>query len=158
MRRNLVWSAIAAALLPAASLWAAPDANIPSTQYLNQIGEQAFQIQVQAGRLESYLRSGAHDGPYAAGYTLDIAEGTRRIGALLDQFVAQPGVTNDTRQQVERMKVAVAELSAFAGSAYQSLDSRSMGLHLGEVLASVANIVDRGNMLRSGAHTLAGAN
>ncbi len=158
MRRNLLLSVMAAAVLPAGSLWAAPDAAAPSTQYLDRIGEQAFQIQVQADRLESYLRSGAHDAPHAAGYTLDIAEGTRRLAVLLDQFVAQPGTTNDTRRAVERMKVAVAELGAFAGNAYENLDSHAMGLHLGDILASVSNIMDRGNMLRASVHQLAGAN
>jgi hypothetical protein len=157
MRRTLL-SIAAAALLPAASVWAAPEAAVPSADYLNQINDQAFQIQVQASRLEGYLRSGAHDAPYAAGYTLDIADGTRRLAVLLDQFVAQPGTTNDTRQQVERMKVAVTELGAFAGNGFQNIDSHAMGLHLDEILASVSNIMDRGNMLRATAHTLANAN
>lgn len=158
MRRNLLSGIIAAALLPAASLWAAPDAAAPSTEYLNQINDQAFQIQTRADRLESYLRSGAHDAPSASGYTLDIAEGARKLAALLDQFVAQPGTTNDTRQQVERMKVAAAELGAFAGNAYQNLDSHAMALHLDAILANISNIMDRGNMLRATAQSLAGAN
>lgn len=158
MRRNLLSGILAAALLPAASLWAAPNVVRPSTPYLNQIGEQAREIQFQADRLEGYLRSGAHDSRYAAGYTSDMAESTQKLAALLDELVSQPGTTNETRQQVDRMKVAVAELGAFVGNASQSLDSHAMALHLADIFASTANITDRGNMIRATVLNLSGAN
>lgn len=158
MRRNLLSGIVAAALLPAAllsnTLWAAPDVAPPSTQYLNQIGEQAFQIQVQADRLESYLRSGAHDAVSASGYAFEMAESAQKLATLLDAFVSQPGTTNVTRQQVERMKVALAEIDAFVGSASQDLDTHAMALHLNGILANISNIMDRGNMLRSAAQIL----
>jgi hypothetical protein len=158
MRRNLLLGFLAAALLPAASLWAAPNTAAPSAQYLNQISEQARQIQAQADRLESYLRSGAQSATYAAGFTVDMAEGTQKLATLLDEYVAQPGTTNDTRQQVERMKVSVNELEAFVGNAAQNLDSHAMALHLDAILASLSNIMDRGNMVRAAALNLAGTN
>jgi hypothetical protein len=158
MRRNLLSGILAAALLPAASLWAAPNAVAPSAQYSNQIAEQARQIQTQADRLESYLRSGAHSANAAAGYTADMAESTQKLATLLDAYVAQPGTTNDTRQQVERMRVSVNELDAFIGSASVNLDSHAMGLHLDSILASISNIMDRGNMVRAAALTLGTTN
>jgi hypothetical protein len=89
MRRNFLSSIglssiMAAALLPAGSLWAAPDTGSPAAQYLNQIDEQTHQIQTQADRLEAYVRSGAHDWNSSAGYTYDMAEGAQKLLALLD--------------------------------------------------------------------------
>ena len=162
MRRNLLTGTltglVAAVMIPATSLWAAPVAEPPSTQYLNQISEQALQIQTQADRLEGYLRSGAHDAGSASRYTTDMAGSTQKLATLLDAFVSQPGTTNQTRQQVDRMKVSVAELGAFVGNAYQGLDTRAMALHLDNILANISNIVDRGNALRAAVHTLASAN
>jgi hypothetical protein len=167
MRRNLfsgttlsriALSGVVGALLPAASLWAAPNPATPSAQYLTQINEQTRLIQTQADRLESYLRSGASSATYAAGFTNDMAEGTQKLAALLDEFVSQPGTTNDTRQQVERMKVAVNELEAFVTGASARLDSHAMALRVDSVLASITNIMDRGNLLRTAAQTLAGSN
>ena len=89
---------------------------------------------------------------------MDMAEVTLKLSALLDQFVSQPGTTNDTRRQVERMKVSVNELEAFVGNASQNLDSHAMALHLDEILSSISNIIDRGNMLRAAAQNLAVAN
>jgi NH3-dependent NAD+ synthetase len=154
MRRNFLSSVFVAALLPAASLWAAPNAAATSNSYLSQITEQTHQIQAQADRLESYTRSGAHDSVYAAALAWDMAESAQKLAAILDQFVSQPGTTNDIRQQVERMKVSVAELEAFIGSASQNVD-RNMTLHTREVLSSVLNIMDRGNSVRAAAQTLA---
>lgn len=143
-----------AALVPAASLWAAPNAATTSSPYLNQISEQAAQIQAQADRLERYTRSGARDDRYAAGLASDMAESTQKVAELLDQYVSQPGTTNATRQQVERMKVSVAELEAFVGAAAQTLD-KNMVLHSNEVLSDILNIMDRGSALRSAAQGLA---
>jgi hypothetical protein len=65
MRRNLLsimpLTVLAAALLPAGSLWAAANTSNPAAQHLNQINEQTYQIQAQADRLEAYVRSGSHD-------------------------------------------------------------------------------------------------
>ena len=162
MRRKVTMNpsiaVLTAALIAAASAWAAPSAVAPSAPYLTQIGEQALQIQMQADRLESYLRSGAHDAGYASRFTVDMADGTVKLAALLDEFVAQPGTTNQTRQQVDRMKVAVAELGAFVGNASQNLDSKAMALHLEQILASISNIMDRGNSLRAAARDLTVAN
>jgi hypothetical protein len=158
MRRSLLTSIMFATLVPAASVWAAPDAVTPSNQYLSQINEQSYQIQVQADRLESYLRSGAHDWGNAAGYTNDMADSAQKLASLLDRYVAQPGITNDTRQQVDKMKIAVAELRTFVGNTFQNLDVRAMPLYLDGVFANTANIVDRGNLIRSAAQSLAGAN
>jgi hypothetical protein len=157
MRRSLLSSIFVAALVPAASLWAAPNAATPSNQYLSQIAEQTYQIQAKADRLERYTRSGAHDSVYAAGLASDMAGSTQKLAGLLDEYVSQPSTTNATRQQVERMKVAVAELEAFVGNATQNLDAPAMVLHTQDILASVLNIMDRGNMLRTTAHGLAGA-
>jgi|HubBroStandDraft_1064217.scaffolds.fasta_scaffold252960_1 hypothetical protein len=158
MRRNLFSTILVAALVPAASLWAAPNTAAPSNQILSQITEQTYQLQIQADRLERYLRSGAHDSTYASGLTFEMAEGTLKLATLLDEFVSQPGTVNETRQQVDRMKVTVAELEAFVGGAAQNLDARSAALHSGDILASISNIMDRGNMLRTAARNLAIAN
>lgn len=161
MRRNLfssIFSGIVVAALVPASLWAAPNSVAPSNQILSQITEQTYQLQSQADRLERYLRSGAHDSVYASGLTFDMAEGTLKLATLLDEFVSQPGTVNETRQQVDRMKVTVAELEAFVGGAAQDLDAHSTALHLGNMLASVSNIMDRGNMLRTAARNLAVTN
>lgn len=157
MRRSLLSSIFVAALVPAASVWAAPNAAAPSNPYLSQITEQTYQIQARADRLERYTRSGAHDSVYASGLASDIAESTQKLAATLDQFVSQPGTTNETRQQVERMKVAVAEMEAFVGSAAQNLEAPSMTLRTRQVLDNVLNIVDRGNIVRASVQTLAGA-
>lgn len=155
MRRSLLSSIFVAALVPAASIWAAPNAAAPSNPYLSQIAEQTYQIQAKADGLERYTRSGAHDSVYAAGLAWDMAGSTQKLAGLLDQYVSQPGTTNETRQQVERMKVSVAELEAFVGNAAQNLDAPAMVLHTPDILASVLNIVDRGNMLRATTHILA---
>jgi hypothetical protein len=158
MRRNLFSTILVAALVPAASLWAAPNTAAPSNQIVNQITEQTYQLQTQADHLERYLRSGAQDSAYAGGLTFEMAEGTLKLATLLDEFVSQPGTVNETRQQVDRMKVMVAELEAFVGGAAQNLDAHSTALHAGDILASISNIVDRGNLLRTAARNLAIAN
>lgn len=154
MRRSLLSSIFVAALVPAASVWAAPNAAATSNLYLSQIAEQTYQIQSQADRLERYTRSGAHDAAYAAGLAWDMAGSTQKLVALLGQFVSQPGTNNETRRQIERMKVTVAELEAFVGSAAQNLDAPSMGLHSRQVLDNVSNIIDRGAALRATAQSL----
>ncbi len=151
-------SILAAALLPAGSLWAAPDIGSPAAQHLNQIDEQTYQIQTQADRLEAYVRSGAHDWNSSAGYTYDIADGAQKLLALLGQVAARPGATNDTRMQVEKMKMMTAELLAFAGDALDDLGTRALALHAENVFANTANIEARCNMIRSAAQNLRTAN
>ncbi len=158
MRRNLFSTILVAVLVPTASLWAAPNTPAPSNQILSQITEQTYQLQIQADHLERYLRSGAHDSAYASGLAFNMAEGTLKLSSLLDEFVSQPGTVNETRQQVDRMKVTVAELEAFISGAAQDLDARSTALHAGEMLASISNIMYRGNMLRTAARNLSSAN
>lgn len=157
MRRYLL-TLLTAALVPAATAWAAPATVTPSGQYLMQISDEAVQLQAQADRLESFVRSRSTDAWNASRYTLDMADSVRKLASLLDAFVAQPGTTNDTRQQVERMKVSVAELGAFAGNAYQNLDAHAVAVHAPDILASIANIMDRGNALRAAVRNLSGVN
>jgi hypothetical protein len=158
MRRTIFSSIIFAALVPASSVLAAPNAVVPSSQYLNQISEKTFQIEAEAEGLEAYLRSGARDTVSASAYTVEMSQDTQKLGALLDQFVLRAGTTNETRQQVERMKMEVAELQAFIGNAYRDLDSHSIQLHVDNVLANTANIVDRDSMIRNAAQNLASGN
>ena len=156
MRRSLLSSIIAAALVPAASLWAAPNIAAPSGQLLNQISEQAYRIQSQADGLEAYLRSGAHEFSSAAAYTNDMADSAQKLAGLLDQFASQPGATNATRQQADKMKLALVELRAFIGNTVRELDSRAMPLHVEDALATTSGIAARGNSIRSAAEAQAG--
>jgi hypothetical protein len=158
MRRNIFSSIIFATLVPAASVWAASNAAAPSAQYVNQITEQTYHIQTQADNLETYLRSGAHDRTSAAGYVQDMADSTQKLASLLERFVSQPGTTNDARQQVDKMKLAVAEMENFVGNAYRDLDSHAMALHLEDILASTENIEIRDTAIRSAAQNLTGSN
>jgi len=160
MRRNLLSSItlstiMAAALLSAGSLWAAPNFGNSATPYLNRINEQAYQIQTQADRLEAYVRSGSHDWSSSMVYTAGMAEGAQKLLALLDQVAAQPGITNDTRLQVEKMKSATAEVVAFTGNALGELDTRSMALHAENIFANTANIEALCNTIRSEAQSIA---
>jgi len=160
MRRNLLSSItlstiVAAALLPAGSVWAAPNFGNSATPYLNRINQQAYQIQAQADRLEANVRSGSHDWTSSTSYTADMAEGAQRLLALLDQVAAQPGITNDTRMQVEKMKSATAEVVAFTGNALGELDTRSMALHAENIFANTANIEALCNTIRSEAQSIA---
>ncbi len=158
MRRNflssIVLSAAVAALVPSGSLWAAPTAGKSAAQYLNQINEQTNQIQAQADLLERYVRSGADEWTVNAGFATEMAEGAQKLSALLDQVAVQPGATNDTRMQVEKMKSMTAELMAFTGNAFHDLDPRLLALRADTVLANTANIEERCNMLRSAAQNL----
>ena len=150
MRRNFLSGILPAAILAAGSLWAAPNA----AQYLNEIGEQTYQIQTQADGLERYVRSGAHDWNSSAAYTYDMAEGAQKLLALLDQVAAQPGATNDTRLQVKKMKSMTEELIAFTSSALDDLDQHAMALHAYGVFANMANIEERCSMIRGAAQNL----
>jgi hypothetical protein len=161
MRRNFLSSIrlstiVAAALLPAGSLWAAPNAGT-SAHYLTQIDQQTYQIQTQADRLEVYVRSGADEWTVNAGFAADMADGAQKLLALLDQVAAQPRATNDTRMQVEKMKVMTAEVMAFTGNAYRDLEARALPLHARDVLANTANIEALCNTIRGAAQTLATA-
>jgi hypothetical protein len=150
MRRKFLCSIAAAALLPAASVWAAPNA----TQYVNQINEQTYQIQTQADRLETYVRSGADEWTVNAGFTSDMARAAQKLLALLDQVAAQPGATNATRMQVAKMKILTTEVLAFTANASSDLDMRVLPLHWREVLANTFNIEERCNMIRNAAQSL----
>ena len=133
MRRNIFSSILPPRFLPAGSLWAAPNPG-PSDQYLNQITEQTYQIQTQADHLEAYVRSGAHDWTVPLAYAQTWRSGAQKLLTLLDQFVAQPGATNDTRQQVEKMKSMAVELNALSVAARWAIwTSRAMALHAGEI-------------------------
>jgi hypothetical protein len=153
MRRNLLCSIIAAALLPAGSLWAAP--SLGNSGYVNQIHEQVFQIQAGADGLEAYVRSGAHDWNSMAVYAADMAERGQKLLGLLDQIGAQPGATNDTRIQVEKMKSATAEMMAFAGNALGEMETRAIGLHAGNVFTDTGNIEALCNTIQRAAQGLA---
>jgi hypothetical protein len=160
MRRNFLFSImpvtiITAALLPAGSAWAAPNAGNSATHYLNQISDQAYQIETQADRLEAYLRSGAHDQVNSAGFTMDIAEGAQKLWVLLDQVAAQPGATNDTRMRVRKMKSMTSELMAFTGNAFNDVETQGLALHLNSVFANTANIEERCDIIRNAAQALA---
>jgi hypothetical protein len=150
MRRDFFCCILPAAILAAGSLWAAPNAG----QYLNQIHEQTYQIQTRADGLERYVRSGGHDWNSSSAYAYDMAEGTQRLMALLDQVAAQPGATNDTRLQVKKMKSMAEELIAFSSGALGDLDVRTLALHTNSVFANTANIEDRCNLIRSAAQDL----
>jgi hypothetical protein len=102
MRRNILSSIIAAALVPAGALWAAPNTGASATQYVNQINEQVYQIQTEAESLEQYVRSGAVDWTTNASLTSDVADDARKLLALLDQVAARPGASNDTRLRWQR--------------------------------------------------------
>jgi hypothetical protein len=159
MRRNFLTGIVpstimAAALLPAGSLWAAPTTGNSAAQYLNQIDQQTNQIQTDADNLESYVRSGADEWTINAGFASDMHEGARKLLALLDQVAAQPGATNDTRLQVEKMKSMASELMAFNGSAFRDLGPRTLALHAKDVLSYTANIEGICNMIRSAAQSL----
>jgi len=154
MRRNLLSSIVAAALLPAGFLCAAPGAGSSPAQYLSQIDEQTYQIQTQADRLERFVRSGAHGGNDSAGYTYGMTEGAQKLLALLDQIAAQPSATNDTRLQVKKMKLMTAELMAFSGDAFDELETPALALHAENVVANTANIEARCNMIRGAAQDL----
>jgi hypothetical protein len=154
MRRSFLSSIIAAALLPAGSLWAAPATGNSAAQYLNQIDQQTYQIETQADGLEAYVRSGSHDWNNSAGYAYDMAEKAQKLMALLDQVAARPGATNETRIQVEKMKMMTAEVMAFTGNAFDDLESRAVALHAEDVFANTANIEARCNMIRSAAQNL----
>jgi hypothetical protein len=153
MRRNLLPSILPAAILAAGSLWAAPNA----ARYLNEIGEQTYQIQTQADGLEGYVRSGAHDRNNSSAYTVNMAEGAQKLMALLDQIAAQPAATNDTRLQVKKMKSMTEDLMAFTSSALDDLDPHPTALHVDGVFADMANIEERCNMIRNAAQDLLAA-
>ena len=144
--------------LTAAYMSAAPNTTAQSNQVLSQISEKAYQLQAQADTLEAYVRSGSHDWMSSAGYTNDISESTQKLASLIDQFVSQPGTTNETRQRVDKMKVAVAELRVFISNTVAQLDPHSVAIHADEVLANASNIEDRGSMIRAAAQNLAGTN
>jgi hypothetical protein len=145
-------SSIMAAALTG-SLWAA---NIsPFAQDLNQVGEQAYQLQTQADRLEAYVRSGAHDWVTSASFASDMAREAQTLSSLLDKVAVRPGATNDTRMQVRKMKDLTDELTAFTGNTLGDLDSHGMALRLNGIFANTANIEDRCDMIRSAAQVLA---
>jgi hypothetical protein len=152
MKRNSLSSIIAAALLPVGSLWAVP--NNSATQYVNQINEQAYQIQTDAGRLETLVRSGADEWTVNAGCTAQMEEGTQKLVALLNQIAAQPGASNETRLQVEKMKSMAAELTAFTHNTYGELELRALPLHAKDVLANTASIEDLCAQIHSAAQSI----
>jgi hypothetical protein len=154
MTRNILSGIIAAALLPAGSLWAAPNTVNSAAQYLNQVNEQAYQIQAQADRLDASVRSGSSDWITSASYTAEMSEGAKKLLVILDQVAVQPGATNDTRIQVEKMKNATAEVIAFASNALDELGPRALALHSGEVFTNTANIEALCGQIRSTAQNL----
>jgi hypothetical protein len=155
MRRNFLTSTVAAAVLAGGSAWAAPNAGNSTTHYLNQVNEQAYQIEAQADQLEAYVRSGAHDWVSSASYTSDMAEGTQKLWALLDKLAAQPGATNETRMRVEKMKTLTEELQAFTSNTALDLGPRALALRTQDVFANTSNIEERCDLLRSAAQDLA---
>jgi len=154
MRRKFLFLTIMAALLPAASVWAVPNAGKSAAQYLNQINEQTYQIQTQADQLEEYVRSGADGWTINAGFATDMSEGAQKLSALLDQVAAQPGATDDTRMQAEKMKSTTAELIAFSRNTLADLDPRLVALRADDVLTNTANIEELCNRIRSAAQNL----
>jgi hypothetical protein len=157
MRRNLLSTIIAAALLPAGSLWAAPSFGNSAAPYLNQINEQAYLIHARADRLEACVRSGVRDCVNLTGYTAEMAEGAQKLLTLLDRVAAQPGATNDKRLQVEKMKNATAEVMAFTSNALGELETRATALHADNVFADTANIEALCDTIRGAAQGLASA-
>jgi hypothetical protein len=160
MRRNFFLSTtlpsiVAAALLPAGSLWAASTNS--AVQDLNQISDQTYQIQARADRLEAYLRSGAHDLVTAGVFINEIAGEAQKLSSLLDQVAAQPGATNDTRMQVKKMKNMTGELMAFAGDTLHSMDAHAMPLHVNDIFTDTTSIEEHCDMIRSAAQALANA-
>jgi len=157
MRRNILSSIIAAALLPAGSLWAAPNAGSPAAQLVNQINEQTSQIRNDADDLEQYVRSGADEWTINAGLAATMAENARTVISLLDQVAAQPGATNDTRLQVEKLKNMTEEVLAFDGNAYNELALRALALHARDVVADAGNIENLCNQIHNAAQNLLAA-
>lgn len=98
---------------------------------------------------------GAHDRNRSAGYTVDMAEGAQKLLTLLDQVAAQPGITNNTRLQVEKMKSATAEVMAFTGNALGELETRAMALHAENVFVNTANIEALHHTIRGAAQSIA---
>lgn len=158
MRRKLLSTLFAAALVPAAALQAAPNVAAPSQEFLQQISQQTYELQAHAGTLEAYVRSGSHDWSTTAGFANDMAENAQKLAALLDRYVAQPGTDNETRRQVDRMKLAVSELRDLIGDALTQLNPHALPLHMNQVFADTDSITDRGAAIRSVAQALAGAN
>jgi hypothetical protein len=154
MRRNFLNTILAAALLPAGSLWAAPNFGSSAAPYLSQIHEQAYQIETQADRLEAFARSGGRDEKYSAGLTFDMEERAQKLLALFDQVAAQPGATNDTRMQVKKMKDAAAELMAFAANAFGELQTRAVAIHADNLVSDTGSIAELCDVIRSTAHNL----
>src|SRR5579863_2966152 len=154
MRRNLLSTIIAATLLPAGALWAAPNLGNSAAPYLNRINEEAYQIHARADRLDACVRSGARDCVNLTGYTAEMAEGAQKLLTLLDRVAAQPGATNDTRLQLEKMKNATAEVMAFTGNALGELETRATALHAGNVFADTANIEALCDTIRGAAQGL----
>jgi hypothetical protein len=156
MRRNILPGIIAAALLPAGSLWAAPHANA-AAQYLNQINEQTYQIQADAGLLEQYVRSGAVDWTINAGVTVDVAEGAQKLLRLLDQVAAQPGATNDTRLQMEKIRSLTSEVLAFDDNALSELEPRALALNARNVMVNATHMQELCNTIRGTVQSLLAA-
>jgi hypothetical protein len=154
MRRNVLSGAVAAAILVAGPVWAAPNTGASAAQFLNQINVQTNRIQTHADRLEAYVRSGARDWNNSAAYAFDMAEEAQKLSTLLDLVAAQPGASNDTRRQVQKMKSMTDELMAFAGDTLGDLDSHTIALHRNNVFANTANIEVRCSMIRSAAQAL----
>lgn len=158
MKRSVFYTIITAALVPAASLLAAPSIETAPNQLRNRIADTTYQIQMEADGLQGYVRSGAHDrrSTYAYAYNLD--QSLRKLNSLVDEVASQPGATNQARQRAGELKVEVVELKAVISDTVNELDPNTLALHANAVFADTSNIGDRGAMIRNTAEDLAGAN